>query len=108
LAIMLSMLDLQSHPEGVLLPVRAQPGARRNEVRGIQDGALKVCVTQAPEKGKANKAIAEVLAKWLGVKKSQVALIAGETASQKKFVIRGVEKGDLARRIELRLNEDAP
>ena len=82
------MLDLKPHPDGAILPVRAQPGARRNEVRGIQDGALKVCVTQAPEKGKANKAIVEVLAKWLGVRKSQIELISGETASQKKFLVR--------------------
>jgi uncharacterized protein (TIGR00251 family) len=94
------MLDLQSHPDGTILPVKAQPGARRNDVRGEQDGALKVCVTQAPEKGKANKAIIEVLANWLGVKKSQVELISGETASQKKFLVRGVPQQDLADRIE--------
>src|SRR5271165_6542283 len=99
------MFDLQPHPDGTILPVRAQPGARRNEVRGVQDGALKVCVTQAPEKGKANKAIAEVLAKWLGVKKSQVELIAGETAPQKKFLIHGVAKQDLAKLIEAKLND---
>jgi hypothetical protein len=99
------MLDLQSHPDGALLSVRAQPGARRSEVRGIQDRALKVCVTQAPEKGKANKAIAELLAKWLGVKKSQLELIAGETAAQKKFLVRGIEKEVLAQRIAAKLND---
>ena len=100
------MLDLQPHPDGTILPVRAQPGARRNEVRGVQDGALKVCVTQAPEKGKANKAIAEVLAKWLSVRKSQIELISGETASQKKFLVREIEKADLAERIDARLADD--
>ena len=82
------MLDVQPHSDGAILPVRAQPRARRNEVRRIQDGALKVCVTQAPEKGKANKAIVEVLAKWLGLRRSQIELISGETASQKKFLSR--------------------
>ena len=82
------MQTAEPHPNGAILLVRAQPGARRNEVRGVQDGALKVCVTQAPEKGKANKAIVEVLAKWLGVRKSQIELISGETASQKKFLVR--------------------
>lgn len=99
------MLELQSHPNGIILPVRAQPGARRNEVRGIQDGALKVCVTQAPEKGKANKAIAEVLAKWLGVRKSQIELVSGETASQKKFLVRNVTPADLSTRINAGLSE---
>ena len=100
------MIDLQIHPDGTILSVRAQPGARRNEVRGIQDGTLKVCVTQAPEKGKANKAIVEVLAKWLGVRKSQIELISGETASQKKFLIHGIEQKDLAERINARLAEN--
>ena len=93
------MLDLKPHPAGAILPVRVQAGSRRNEVRGAQDGALKVCVTQAPEKGKANKAIAVVLAGWLGVRKSQIELLSGETASQKKFLVRGIDPKDLAERI---------
>ena len=58
------MIDLKPHAEGVILPVRAQPGSRRNEIRGEQNGFLKVCVTQSPEKGKANKAIAALLSSW--------------------------------------------
>ncbi len=61
------MIALEPHAEGVILPVRAQPGARRNEVRGEQDGLLKVCVTQSPEKGKANKALVELLSKSLSL-----------------------------------------
>jgi hypothetical protein len=94
------MISLESHPAGVILPIRAQPGARRNEIRGQQDGLLKVCVTQSPEKGKANKAIIELLAKSLRLKKSQIELIAGETSHQKRFLIRDVEAADLSNRIE--------
>jgi len=93
------MLDLQSHAEGTILPVRAQPGARRNELRGDQDGMLKVSVTQSPEKGKANKAIVELLAKSLGLKKSQLELLSGETSHQKRFLVRGVTPTELAAKI---------
>jgi uncharacterized protein len=93
------MLALEPHPDGTILPVRGQPGGRRNEIRGEQDGALKVCVTQSPEKGKANKAIVEVLSKALSLRKSQIELIAGETSHQKRFLVRGIELNDLARRI---------
>ncbi len=93
------MIDLQPHAEGVILPVRAQPGARRNELRGEQDGMLKVCVTQSPEKGKANKALAALLSKSLALRKSQIELIAGETSPQKRFLIRGVTAEELSRRI---------
>ncbi len=93
------MLLLESHSDGTILPVRAQPGARRNEIRGVQDGMLKVCVTQSPEKGKANKAIVELLSKKLSLKKSQIELIAGETSQQKRFFVRGVRVEELADRI---------
>jgi len=94
------MISLESRADGTILPVRAQPGTRRNEIRGVQDGQLKVCVTQAPEKGKANKAVAELLAKKLGLKKSQIELLSGETSHQKRFLVRGVDPKQLAARIQ--------
>jgi hypothetical protein len=94
------MLHLEPHPDGAILPVRAQPGARRNEIRGVQDGILKVCVTQSPEKGKANKALVEVLSKALGLKKSQIELIAGQTSHQKRFLVRNIEVQELAQRVQ--------
>jgi uncharacterized protein len=93
------MLNLQSHADGTILPVRAQPGARRNEIRGEQEGMLKVCVTQSPEKGKANKALADLLSKSLGLRKSQIELLTGETSHQKRFLVRGVTVQELAERI---------
>jgi hypothetical protein len=93
------MLALEPHPDGTVLPVRAQPGARHNEIRGEQDGALKVCVTQSPEKGKANKAIVEVLSKALSLRKSQIELIAGETSHKKRFLVRGLTPEELHGRI---------
>jgi len=93
------MISLEPHPEGTILPVRAQPGSRRNEIRGEQDGMLKVCVTQSPEKGKANKALVELLSKSLSLKKSQFELIAGETSHHKKFLVRQIAPDELLRRI---------
>ena len=57
------MIQLEPHPDGVILLVRAQPGSRKNEIRGEQEGMLKVCVTQAPEKGKANKGLGVSMSK---------------------------------------------
>jgi uncharacterized protein (TIGR00251 family) len=94
------MLRLESHLEGTILPVRAQPGARRNEIRAVQNGMLKVCVTQSPEKGKANKALVELLCKSFGLKRSQVELIGGETSHQKRFLLRGITIEETARRAE--------
>lgn len=78
------------------MPVKAQPGARANALRGEQNGALKVAVTQVAEKGKANKAIVEVLAKSLRLKRSQLELLSGDTSSEKRFLVRGATVDELA------------
>lgn len=91
---------LETRADGVVLPVKAQPGSGRNELRGLQDGALKVCVTQIAEKGKANKAIVEFLAKTLKLRKSQIELCSGELSSQKKFLIKEIGEAELRAKIE--------
>ena len=93
------MIDLDEHAEGVILPVRAQPGARRNTLRGIEQGMLKVAVTQAPEKGKANRAIIETISKSLGLRKSQFELLQGETSRRKRFLVRRITRKELFSRI---------
>jgi hypothetical protein len=99
-----TVITLQPHPEGTILPVRAQPGARRNEIRGEQDGMLKVCVTQSPEKGKANKAVIELMAKSLGLRKSQIELLSGETSHQKRLLIRSITPEELAQKLAEKMN----
>ena len=93
------MVELIEHPEGIVLPVRAQPGAKANAVRGEQAGALKVAVTQIAEKGKANQALIEVLADELDLKRSQIELLTGESQREKKFLIRGVTREELSAKI---------
>src|SRR5438105_2908449 len=89
------MIAITEHAEGCLLPVRAQPGARKTGILGEQAGALKVAVTAPPEDGRANKALLETLREALGLKRSQVELFRGETSREKWFLIRGVTKREL-------------
>lgn len=84
------MIELSTHPEGVLLPIQGQPGARRNTIVGEHAGRLKVAVTQVAEKGKATQAIRELLADSLGIAPSRVTLIQGETQPKKLFLLEGV------------------
>jgi uncharacterized protein (TIGR00251 family) len=98
------MLDLQLTSAGILLPVRAHPKARSNTITGIHNGRIKVSVTEAPEKGKANRGLVRVLAKCLALRKSQIALHSGETSSEKQFLIRDIEASELTRRIEALLS----
>ncbi len=91
---------LETHAAGVVLPVRAQPGAKRNGLRGVQDGMLKVTVTQVAEKGKATQAVIEVICDQLSLRRSQLTLLSGEISQQKRFLVQGVAIEELASRIE--------
>jgi uncharacterized protein (TIGR00251 family) len=82
-------VQIRPHAEGATLAVRAQPGAKKAGVKGERAGALVVAVTAPPEDGRANDALVEVLKDWLGVKRSQVELIAGKTNRNKVFLVRG-------------------
>lgn len=98
------MIELQPTTGGIVLPVYAQPGARKNAVKGVHVGRLKIALTQAPEKGKANQALAKLLAELLGVKRSQVSLRAGETSQHKKFPIAGADLTSLQERLAILLS----
>ncbi len=84
---------------GLLLRVYATPGASRNQVVGIYNGALKVTVSAAPEKGKANQAICKFLAAQLGVKRAQLAVHSGESTRMKRIRIDGLRRPELESRL---------
>lgn len=98
-------IDLQTTDDGVLLPVKAQAGARQNRIRGVHAGALRVAVTQVAEKGRANKAIVALLAKQLRLAKSQIQLVSGNTSSEKKFCITGVRREDIVKKLAESLSD---
>ncbi|HZT78663.1 MAG TPA: DUF167 domain-containing protein [Gemmataceae bacterium] len=99
------MVTITEREGGCVLPVRAQPGARRAGVAGEQAGALKVAVTAPPQDGRANDALVEVLRDWLGVKRSQVALVSGRTSRNKVFLVRGVSPEALSALVAARLED---
>jgi uncharacterized protein (TIGR00251 family) len=94
------MVQFEVTSAGIMLPVKAQAGARRNGVVGTHAGSLKVAVTQTPEKGKANEAILDVLVSLLNLKRGQIQLSSGATSSQKKFLITGLSIEELRQRVE--------
>lgn len=73
---------------GAEISVRVTPKASRNAVVA-EDGAIRVYVTVVPEGGKANAAVVKLLAKALGLAKSRLVLIRGETARDKVFRVDG-------------------
>jgi hypothetical protein len=81
---------LKAHPQGSILLVRAQPGSRKQGILGLHGDRLKIAVHAAPNRGKANSALIDVLAAALNVKRNQITLLQGETSQQKAFLIAGL------------------
>ncbi|MDE1156045.1 MAG: DUF167 domain-containing protein [Acidobacteriaceae bacterium] len=81
---------LRATEGGVMVPVRVHPGARKNAVSGLHDGALKISLTSPPVEGKANAALTEFLAELFGVARREVVLLSGETSRSKRLLVRGV------------------
>ena len=100
------MVDLQVRAGGVWLPVKVQPGARRNAILGEHAGALKVSVQAAPEQGKANAAVIELLAEQLAIPRFNIEQISGATSRQKQFLISGIDIEELSNRIAACCSED--
>jgi uncharacterized protein len=99
------MIELAQRTEGIVLSVKAHAGARKNGITGEHDGQLKVSVTQTPERGKANRAIAKVLCEALALHSQQVAIIQGETSQVKQFLIREISLEELLAKLEFVLRE---
>jgi uncharacterized protein (TIGR00251 family) len=91
------MIKLELHPRGIVLPVRAHAGARQNAILGERQESLRVAVSAAPEKGKANRAIIDLVSKKLGLPKSAIELISGDTSAQKRFLIVGEREESIRR-----------
>ena len=86
--------------DGVRLQLRVKPGGRADRLVGPHDGALKLEVRAAPDRGRANEAVIRLLAGVLGVGRSQVGVIAGTTGRDKVVSVSGLSAMDVARRLE--------
>jgi uncharacterized protein (TIGR00251 family) len=76
----------------VSLQVRVQPGASRDEIAGVIDGALKIRLRAPAVENRANEALVEFLAHLLKTPKSAVRILGGERSRLKRIEIRSVTK----------------
>lgn len=69
------------------IKVKVKPNAKKNEFKEISSGLFEARVTVPPEKGKANKKVAELIAEHFKIPKSKISIITGKTFSIKIFHI---------------------
>ncbi len=82
------------------LRVKVAAKAGRSAVNGWMGEVLKLSVTAAPEKGKANAAVVELLAGTLKLPKSAVRIVAGTASVWKQIEIEGLEEARIRRLLE--------
>ena len=79
-------MDNEPRP-GANFPVKVQPKASRDQVVGYREGVLQLRVTAPPDKGRANAAVVSLLAEALGVAKSSVRIVRGQTSRDKVVTV---------------------
>jgi uncharacterized protein (TIGR00251 family) len=85
-------VNVHEHDGAVTFDVLVQPRASRAKLGPVHDGRLKVAVTSPPVDGEANAAVIELVAKSLGVAKSAVEVVAGQTSRRKTLRVVGISR----------------
>lgn len=81
----------------ILLNVHVVPRASRSEIVGEHDGALRVRIASPPIDGAANAQLLKLIAKTLGVTRSAVEIVSGQTSKTKQLRIAGVTAAQIRR-----------
>lgn len=63
--------------------VRAKPRASKSRIVGVKEGALEVAIAAPPVDGAANAELVATLARALGIAKSGVTIVRGESGKHK-------------------------
>ena len=83
------MIALRDTANGCTLLVRVHPGAKRNEMTGTHDGAVKISLTTPPTDGRANDALIAFLAAFLKLPRASITLLTGASSRSKTLRIAG-------------------
>jgi len=95
-------LTIHELDDGTVFVAKIVPGSSGStRICGLLDGMLKVKVSAAPEKGKANQCLLKFLAKALGVRKNAVGIISGQTGPVKQVKVSGISADMLLKKLNL-------
>ncbi|HSB37459.1 MAG TPA: DUF167 domain-containing protein [Gaiellaceae bacterium] len=79
--------------------LRVSPGARRTELAGRHGDGWKVRVSAAPERGRANDAVLDLLAETLELPRSSLSIVSGRGAREKIVLMEGIDRAETERRL---------
>jgi len=90
---------LRAQPDGVLLSVKVQPRAAKNQISGAQGNELKIHVAAPPVDSAANEALVEFLAKKFGCGRNRIEIIRGHKSRHKTLKLYGFVLEEIFRKI---------
>jgi uncharacterized protein (TIGR00251 family) len=93
-------LDIRETDRGLEIRLHVQPRAKRCQISGEFNAALKIKVTAPPVDEAANKAVKEYLAELLGVAKSKIRILSGARSRDKTLLIQDISREEFLKRIE--------
>lgn len=93
--------SIQEIDRGVIITVKVVPGSSRTDVCGLFGEMLKIKVSAARERGKANHCLLRFLAEKLGLKKSAIRIMAGQTSTVKQILVSGISAEMLLEKLNL-------
>ena len=88
-------LNVRQSDEAIVFTVKAVAGSSKTAIVGVLGGMLKIKLVAAPEKGKANQCLIQLLAESLNVSKKAVSIVSGVSSSVKHVQIDGVSVEEL-------------
>lgn len=86
---------------GCAVTVKVTPRASKNAILGAEADWLRVALTAPPVDGKANEAARRFLAETLGLPRTAVTLLSGQTARLKRFALAGITAEALRSKLAL-------
>ena len=91
---------LHDGKKGAAIAVRVTPRGSKNQIVGaMSDGTIKVRITAAANEGQANQELVEFLSDVLGVAKSRIEIVAGETGKDKLISVLDLDAETLHKKI---------
>lgn len=92
------MKCLSPAPGGTFLEIKAKPRSAKPGAGPEEDGALTVRLSSPPADGAANAELVGIVAKILKIPKTSIEIVRGETARQKRLLMKGIEPAEAAAR----------
>ncbi|OGW37647.1 MAG: YggU family protein [Nitrospirae bacterium RBG_13_39_12] len=84
-------IPFRKSKKGITLKVKVEPRSSRKGISGLLGDTLKIRVNAPPVGGAANEELIEILSEELGIKKTSIKIVSGQSSRNKVVEIEGAD-----------------